>query len=116
MKVAVIGSRGLNIDVSRFIPEGTTQIISGGARGIDSQAEAYAKRHGLPLCVFRPDYQTHGRQAPLLRNFDIIDAADYIVAIWDGKSRGTLHALNYAKRKKKPVRIYRLQRVQPRTP
>ena len=36
MKVAIIGSRGLTIDIPDYcIPENTTQIVSGGAVGID---------------------------------------------------------------------------------
>ena len=52
MKLAIIGSRTLGEqDISRFIPPGVTEIVSGGARGIDRQAAAYARANGIP---FRP--------------------------------------------------------------
>ena len=50
MKVAVIGSRGLYVDdLERYLPEDTTEIISGGAQGVDESARVYALRHGLKL-------------------------------------------------------------------
>ena len=50
MKTAIIGSRNItNVDLSRFIPSGTTEIISGGARGVDTVAKRYAADHGLKL-------------------------------------------------------------------
>lgn len=45
MKVAVIGSRSLNIDnIGKYLPEGVTEIVSGGAKGIDSCVREYAKK------------------------------------------------------------------------
>ena len=69
MKVAVIGSRGLTLDnLGQYLPETCTEIVSGGARGIDTGAKFYAKAHGIPLKEFLPDYQTYGGGAPLVRN------------------------------------------------
>ena len=98
MKVAVIGSRGLDVDISKYIPDGTTAIISGGARGIDTLAERWADEKGMPKLILRPDYEEYGRNAPLVRNKAIVDAADMVVAVWDGKSRGTAHAVGYTRR------------------
>ena len=73
MKIAIIGSRGLHVnDLERYLPEGITEIVSGGARGIDSDARAYAKAHDIPLKEFLPDYERFGRSAPLKRNLEII--------------------------------------------
>ena len=106
MKVAVVGSRGIMMDLSKFIPEGTSEIISGGARGVDSLAEEYAREHGIPARVFRPDYRRYGKGAPFVRNRQIVDACDQLIAIWDGKSRGTQYTVHYARKMGKPVRIY----------
>lgn len=90
MKVAVIGSRGLKVDnLGEYLPEGTTEIISGGAKGIDTCAREYAVSHGIKLTEFLPEYKKYGRNAPLLRNISIIERADLVLAFWDGKSRGT---------------------------
>lgn len=90
MKVAVIGSRGLKVnDLGKYLPDGTTEIVSGGARGIDSCAREYALAHGIKLTEFLPDYDKYGRSAPLKRNITIIENADIVLAFWDGTSRGT---------------------------
>jgi predicted Rossmann fold nucleotide-binding protein DprA/Smf involved in DNA uptake len=106
MKVAVIGSRGLHVDVSAYIPPEATEIITGGARGIDTQAERYANERGLKLTVFRPAYDILGPRAPLARNEQIVSAADMVVAIWDGRSRGTRHAISRAMQQNKPLQIH----------
>ena len=90
MKVAVIGSRGLIVnDLGKYLPENTTEIISGGARGIDNCAREYALAHGIKLTEFLPEYEKYGRSAPLKRNIKIIKRADIVLAFWDGESRGT---------------------------
>ncbi|AVK76475.1 GTP-binding domain [Pandoravirus neocaledonia] len=78
-------------------------IVSGGATGADRLAAVYARSRGIPLVEFRPDYAAcrtpqEGRVAPLLRNARIIEAADVVVAFWDGRSRGTADGLARARR------------------
>lgn len=73
MKVAVIGSRGLTVnDLGKYLPEDTTEIVSGGAKGIDTCARNYALSHNIKLTEFLPDYKKFGRAAPLKRNLKII--------------------------------------------
>lgn len=106
MKVALVGSRGLSVDISAYIPKETTMIISGGAIGIDTLAERYALSAGIPFQKFLPDYKLYGKRAPLVRNTQIADAADMIVAIWDGYSHGTAFTIRYARKQGKPVRVH----------
>lgn len=90
MRVAVIGSRGLIVnDLGKYLPEGTTEIVSGGARGIDQCAREYAVTHGIKLTEFLPEYDKFGRSAPLERNITIIQNSDMVIAFWDGSSHGT---------------------------
>ena len=91
MKVAVVGSRKLTVkDLGRYLPPDTTEIISGGARGIDTCAREYALSHGIKLTEFKPNYARYGRNAaPLKRNIAIIENADLVLAFWDGSSHGT---------------------------
>lgn len=107
MKVAVIGSRGLSVDdLGRYLPKDTTEIVSGGARGVDTSAREYALRHGLKLTEYLPDYARYGRGAPLKRNITIIENADLVLAFWDGTSRGTKFVIDNCKKRDIPVKVY----------
>ena len=105
MKVAVIGSRSIfATDIGTYLSDGD-EIVSGGAVGIDSCAAEYAKKNGLKLTVFLPQYERYGRAAPIMRNKTIVEYADKIVAFWDGKSKGTLSVIKYAEKTGKPCEI-----------
>ncbi len=107
MKVAVIGSRGLCVEhLGDYLPKETTEIISGGARGVDTCARDYALRHGLKLTEYLPEYSCYGRAAPLKRNITIIENADLVLAFWDGASRGTKHVIDNCKKRNIPVTVY----------
>lgn len=106
MKLAIIGSRNLEIsDLGKYIPKGVGEIVSGGAKGIDTCARAFAMENGISLTEFLPDYKSYGRAAPLKRNLEIIDYADEILAFWDGKSKGTEFVINKAKKQNKKVTV-----------
>ena len=107
MKVAIIGSRSLRVtNLEDYLPSDTTEIVSGGAIGIDRCAEEYAKSRGIPTKIFLPDYNRFGKGAPLKRNVEIIDYADTVIAFWDGASHGTRFVIEEAKKRGKPVRIF----------
>ena len=107
MKVAIVGSRGLYLnDFSPYLPGDTTEIVSGGARGIDSCAAAYARREGLKLTEFRPDYDSFGRSAPLRRNVEIVDYADLVLIFWDGTSPGSRFVADQCRKRGKPHRVF----------
>ena len=94
MKVAIIGSRSISeFDRGSVLPADTTEIITGGAQGMDAIAQAYASSAGVPCTVIRPDYRRYGKGAPLRRNEEIIRMADLVIAVWDGASRGTAHVI-----------------------
>ncbi|MDE6131979.1 MAG: DUF2493 domain-containing protein, partial [Oscillospiraceae bacterium] len=81
MKVAIIGSRDLTIgNLEKYIPQGTTEIISGGAKGVDACARDYAIAHNIKLTEFLPEYDKYGKNAPLKRNLTIIENADVVLA------------------------------------
>lgn len=108
MRVAVIGSRGLrvqNSDLEKFLPQEVTEIISGGAKGVDTSAREYAISHGIKLTEFLPEYDKYGRSAPLKRNITIIENADLVLAFWDGSSRGTKFVIDNCKKRGVPVKI-----------
>lgn len=111
--VGVVGSR--SIDNKEFvfktldyylqnIKEDIT-IVSGGAIGCDKLASEYAKERGYGLIEYLPDYkQFMGAIAPLLRNTQIIEKSDILIAITTG-SNGTADSIRKAEIKGIPVRI-----------
>ncbi len=109
MRVAVIGSRGLTVeDLGKYLPEETTEIISGSAKGIDSCAREYAVSHGIKLTEFLPEYEKYGRGAPLKRNITIIQNSDIVLAFWDGSSRGTKFVIDKCREMGVEVKVIRL--------
>lgn len=80
-------------------------IVSGGAKGADTLAAQFATEIGIPLLVFKPDYQKYGRGATLVRNTQIIENADVVFAFWDGKSKGTKDSITKAKKLQKELYI-----------
>jgi hypothetical protein len=107
MKVAVIGSRGItHADVGKYIPPDVDLIISGGAIGVDTLAEKYADQKGIKKLILYPNYELYGKNAPLIRDKQIVEQADLVIAIWDGQSRGTEFTISYAKRRGVPCEIY----------
>ncbi len=110
MKIAVIGSRGIEqLKLEEFLPKDVCEIITGGARGVDILSVEYARSHGIPLRVYPPDYHQYGRIAPLIRDRLIADECDMLFAFWDGKSSGTAYTVKYTRRLGKPVRLFRLK-------
>ena len=85
---------------------GTTEIISGGARGVDTSARDFANANGIKLTEFLPQYEMYGRRAPIIRNITIIENADLVMAFWDGNSRGTKFVIEECRKRGVPVRIF----------
>lgn len=114
VKVAIVGSRGLTAsaeEIRRALADAgwePSEIISGGAVGVDTSAAQYARAYNIPLVEIRPDYAAfrgNERAAPLARNQTIVNRADVVLAFWDGKSRGTTYTTDYARSVGKPVKI-----------
>lgn len=106
MKVAVVGSRDLVVLLSLYVPLDTTEIISGGARGVDACARRFAERRGLKYREFLPEYQKYGKKAPLVRNDWIIAEAELVLVFWDGRSRGTKYVIDRCLELGKPAHIF----------
>lgn len=107
MIIAVIGRRNFSDykppeSTLAVLPE-ITKIVSGGAKGADSLAEIYADKYQLPLVVFKPDWQKYGRGAGIVRNREIIEVADMVVASGMDHSKGTASCLEFAKSKGMPI-------------
>ncbi len=118
MRVAIIGSRSIEYErlhqkayelLCENIPANATEIVSGGAVGIDTLAELYAANHHLPTKIFKPDYAKYGKRAPLVRNDEIIAYAQYVLAVWDGQSHGTAYTVAACLKEGVPVKLVTLQ-------
>lgn len=110
MKVAVIGSRSIKIDsIEIYLPQKISELVSGGAKGVDECVKKYAMKNDIKLTEFLPDYKRYLRGAPLKRNIEIIEYADLVIAIWDGNSKGTEFVINQCKKRKKTVVVYILK-------
>jgi predicted Rossmann fold nucleotide-binding protein DprA/Smf involved in DNA uptake len=99
MTVAVVGSRGIAACpalLARLDELTPDQVVSGGAAGPDTLAAEWARANGVRLRVLRPDYAAHGVAATHVRNREIVAAANLVLVVWDGQSRGTLSAARAA--------------------
>jgi hypothetical protein len=102
LKVIIAGSRDLNIDMQDMedIVKASsftiTEVVSGGASGVDSRGEKWAEAYKIPLKVFPADWATHGKSAGPIRNRAMAEYADALIAVWDGKSRGTANMVQAA--------------------
>lgn len=116
MALAVVGSRTFKdfnlllqtLDKFREAREIHT-IVSGGAAGADRLAERYAAKRQLKTLIFEPDWVKYGRAAGIIRNKDIVAAADYVVAFWDGESKGTRNSIEHAKKMKKELIVVQFE-------
>lgn len=84
------------VDRTPFKP---TLVLCGGASGVDALGARWAFENRVPLKYYRADWKLHGRGAGPIRNTQMAENADALVAIWDGKSPGTRHMIETAARK-----------------
>lgn len=110
-KIAIIGSReGFDKgfvwpSLNKFYnPDKSNTFITGGAIGVDSMVEEYAKALKNPIEIIRP-INPANKLDYLFRNVEIITKADLVVAFWDGKSKGTKFSIDYAMARNKKVII-----------
>lgn len=110
IKLAVVGSRTF-IDYDYMCQTlkwfDIKQIISGGAKGADALAKRYAEEHNIDYKEFPANWDKHGKSAGYIRNKQIVDAADEVVAFWDGESKGTQHTITITEEQGKPLHVYK---------
>lgn len=113
IKVIIAGSRKitdyalikdkLNAILANQLPD--IEIVSGGASGVDSLGERYAKEYGLVLQIFKAEWNKYGKSAGFKRNILMAQYGTYLIAFWDGLSKGTKHMIETAKDNGLIVRI-----------
>jgi len=114
MRVIIAGSRDITdiahvvqaIDESGWADE-ITCVISGTARGVDRLGEQWAECCDIAIERFPADWARLGKAAGHLRNAEMAEHADALIALWDGKSPGTKGMIQIATRKGLKVFVYR---------
>lgn len=84
-----------------------TQVISGMAQGVDLIAWQWAGQHKIDRVAMPAEWDINGRSAGFIRNSEMAEVADALIAVWDGQSKGTAHMIQQAMRKNLRIYIYR---------
>ncbi len=113
MKTIIAGSRQVNnyqtlLNALKEYPYPITEVVSGHAKGVDTLGELYAKSKNIPLIIFPANWGQFGKQAGVMRNLQMANYAEALLAIWDGKSKGTENMIKTAQNKGLKVYIYRV--------
>jgi hypothetical protein len=110
--LAIVGSRtftgSIDQETTEFILKygKPSLIVSGGARGVDTLAKLFAKKHQIPFKEFLPDWKKNGKGAGLLRNTDIVKACTHMIAFPDKNGgKGTRDSIRKAKELKKVIKV-----------
>lgn len=116
MRVIIAGSRFItdyNLVVLAVKESGfkITEVVCGAANGVDSLGEKYAKENNKKLSYFYADWKGLGKRAGHARNEQMGNYGEALIAVWDGKSKGTKHMINYAKKKKLLVYVKNINEI-----
>lgn len=85
-------------------------LISGGAKGVDSIAEEWGRFRKLPIEQHKPDWSKYGKGAGIVRNKEMVLAADYVLIFWDGESKGTKSVIDFCEKQGK---AFLLKKIEP---
>ena len=114
MKVIIAGSRNFeDYDTLKKVcdfmlsRQDEVEIVSGAAKGADTLGEIYANEKGYPIKQFPANWKQQGKRAGYLRNEEMADYADALIAFWDGESKGTEHMINLAKKRGLKVKVHK---------
>ena len=104
MKTIIAGSRniydyGLVEEAVKESGFDITEVVSGKARGVDTLGEMWADNHKVSVKPFPADWDRYGKRAGPIRNFQMANYADALIAIWDFKSHGTKNMIKNARYK-----------------
>ncbi len=109
MKTIIAGSRDIDdYDVIKTAVLNSgyviTEVVSGRAKGVDKLGERWATDNNIPVKEFPAHWNTYGKTAGFRRNNEMAKYADALIAVWDGRSKGTRHMIDTATRE--GLRVY----------
>lgn len=114
MKIIIAGSRSIkNKNPVHFAIENSQfnidDVITGGANGVDTAAEDWANSNGIQTETYEPKYEKfdegNKKFAPLERNERMAREGDALIAVWDGKSTGTINMIQNAADEGIPIEV-----------
>lgn len=84
------------------------ELVSGASGNVDLAGEEWARENNIPVKRFPADWDKHRKAAGPIRNREMAEYADALLAIWDGKSKGTANMILEMHRQSKPVFVWRV--------
>ncbi len=102
MRLIIAGSRDIDPDSAAawideiLDPREVSMVICGMAAGVDMLGWHWASEYGIDILEMPAEWKQFGKQAGYIRNQAMAFEADSLLAIWDGKSKGTRHMINIA--------------------
>lgn len=109
--IAMASWTSLNLDLDPH--QHITEIVSGGANGADLIGEQLATHFNIPCERFPADWDKHGKSAGYIRNEEMAKYGDYLLAFWDGHSKGTKHMIDCAEKEGLPVKLVKYNTKKP---
>ena len=103
-RVVVAGSRNFS-DYNKLAGKKNVTIVSGTARGADRMVEKYAAEHGIKLEQFPAEWGVYHKGAGPIRNLQMVQSANAVVAFWDNTSSGTKNIIDCARKKGIPCKV-----------
>lgn len=112
MKTIIAGGRnfghyGVFHNAMEDLGQYVTEVVCGAAAGADQMGAEWAVDRGLKIQMFPPDWERWGTAAGPIRNKEMAEYADVLVAFWDGKSKGTANMIKQALSNGLEVHVYR---------
>jgi hypothetical protein len=117
MRIIIAGSRGItdySVVHEAIIQSGwladITHIVSGCALGVDKLGERFADNYDITVIKSPADWKKHKKAAGYIRNQEMAQNADALIAVWDGKSKGTMNMIEIMQAMDLPVFIWRVKK------
>ena len=114
-KIMVCGSRTINDENLIFskLDECLMKypdmiLVSGGAKGVDSIGEKWAKNNHVFIEQHKPEWDKYGRGAGIVRNKTMVEVSSHVLIFWDGVSKGTKSDIDFCRKLNKPFSLYRV--------
>ena len=102
IKVIIAGSRHMvptekDVKILDKYKQLITEVVSGCARGADKFGESWAEWNNIPVKRFPAEWDKYGKGAGPIRNKQMANYADGLIAFLWNNSRGTVNMIKQAK-------------------